>query len=579
MFHCCPENPTARVLRNVPLVAASLICLAGLIASTTAAAQADVLNPWKAEFGRPPVERSSSARAARERPVSGVVDVTTKRSLNAVSARELAEDAGGQVVRRIPQIRAIEMRFAPQRTARALSILKRSPLVADARPAQLLSADHAACTNNPGCLVPNDALFHKQWYLQNDSATNLFAAGTPIKPGADIDAPTAWPTTRGSATVTVGILDTGLDFTHPEFAGKAISSAYLASNADAVDRVGHGTFITGIIGARWGNGAGIAGIAPDAKLFVIKASYDGSADPTSISTIAMANGIVYAADHGVNVLNISAGSPGYSTVLHNALAYAYAHNMLVIAAAGNEGNSVPNYPAADPNAIAVGATDQTDTRASFSSYGSSWVSIAAPGENIVSTAPTYVSALFDDTGYTISNGTSYAAPMVAAAAALLWPLTTDTNANGKTADDVAVRLVGYSEAVAGTGSEWLAGRLDICLAIHKAWAPCSPAAPAVTPPVADPQPAAPVKPAVPSTPVTKPKTTPKADPDALSKTAAVSAAKKYVTRRMKLKKYKLTCARDNASGFICRVTWKKGKRSRRQSIHVWRDGKTYVERW
>lgn len=315
--------------------------------------------------------------------------------------------------------------------------------------------------------------------------------------------------------------------------------------------------------------------APDAKLFVIKASHDGSADPTSISTIAMANGIVYAADHGVNVLNISASSPNYSTVVHNALAYAYAHNVLVIAAVGNEGTSVPNYPAADPNAIAVGATDQTDRRASFPSYGSSWVSIAAPGAYIASTAPTYPTALFEETGYAIDNGTSYAAPMVAAAAALLRPLTTDTNANGKTADDVAVRLVGYSEAVAGTASEWLAGRLDICLAIHKVWAPCSPAPLVATPPVADPQPAAPVKPAVPSTPVT----TPKADPDALSRTAAVSAAKKYVTRRMMLKKYKLTCTRDNASGFICRVTWKKGKRSCRQGIHVWRDGKTYVEKW
>src|SRR6185369_7369883 len=124
----------------------------------------------------------------------------------------------------------------------------------------------------------------------------------------------------------------------------------------------------------------------------------------------IAVGIRYAVQHGAKIINLSLGGPGDSPMLHDALAYAASRNVVIVAASGNTGDSVPQFPAAYPEALAVGATDATGALTDFSSYGD-WLDLAAPGFNIVSTYP--------GASYAIGDGTSFAAPIVSGIAALV----------------------------------------------------------------------------------------------------------------------------------------------------------------
>jgi subtilisin family serine protease/flagellar hook assembly protein FlgD len=236
-----------------------------------------------------------------------------------------------------------------------------------------------------------------------------------------VTAPTAWNASTG-AGVTVAILDAGFDITHEDLATKVTSHwDVVAHDADVSDSPsapvpGHGTATASVAAAATGNGVGIAGAAPDARLMLIQVA-DAAGDLNSANSAA---GIVYATDHDASVISMSYGGSVLDPVEAAAIAYAVAHGVVVVAAAGNSGSTAKTYPAADPGVISVGATTNNGaSRASFSQYGS-WVDVAAPGVNVTVGVPRELDTRDgNQDGYTLESGTSFSAPMVAGAAALV----------------------------------------------------------------------------------------------------------------------------------------------------------------
>jgi hypothetical protein len=175
---------------------------------------------------------------------------------------------------------------------------------------------------------------------------------------------------------------------------------------DPLDDNGHGTHCAGVIAAAINNSVGIAGLA-QVRIMAEK-TLDASG---SGSSSELAKAIVHSVNQGANIISCSWGSSTESTVLHEAMRYAYGHGVLVVAAAGNDATNAKHYPAAFDEVVAVAATDELDNPASFTNYGD-WVKVAAPGVNIYST-------VLDGT-YAYMSGTSMATPHVSGAAALIW---------------------------------------------------------------------------------------------------------------------------------------------------------------
>ncbi len=227
-----------------------------------------------------------------------------------------------------------------------------------------------------------------------------------------IGAPAAWSVTTGSSNTVIAFLDTGLDLTHIEFSGRILPGYdFVNSDTDPSDDSwsGHGTLVTGIAVAAGRNHAGIAGLNWNAQIMPIKVL--DSAGNGSYTNVAA--GIIWAVDNGADVINLSlGGSAAPGAALDAAIAYAEAHGVVVVAAAGN-GNTSLYYPAQYASVIAVGAVDNNLERLSYSNYGPE-LDVVALGDNLVSTVP--------GGGYATAGGTSAAAPQVAALAALLLSL-------------------------------------------------------------------------------------------------------------------------------------------------------------
>ena len=267
--------------------------------------------------------------------------------------------------------------------------------------------------------APTDPLFTEQWSLADDT---VMGAGP------------AWDQTVGG-DVTVAVIDSGVDASHPDLAqniwtnpseipGNGIDDDangfvddtsgwnFVANSPNAGDDNGHGTHVAGILGAKGGNGIGVAGVAWNVKIMPIKvldASAIGSA-----STLAL--GIRYAVANGAKIINLSVSGPGYSRAFEEAVQLASDSGVLVVGAAGNDGRSVdeaPVYPAAfqAPLMLAVSATAPGGGLSPVSNYGAGHVEIAAPGQDIVSTAT--------GGGYERRTGTSMATPHVAGGLVLL----------------------------------------------------------------------------------------------------------------------------------------------------------------
>ena len=222
-----------------------------------------------------------------------------------------------------------------------------------------------------------------------------------------IGATDAWATSQGAGVI-VAVIDTGVDGTHPDLAGRVLGEIDLLPEVTpAPEQNGHGTRVASIIASSL-DGQGMAGVAPQATILPVSAL-----DPAGYgdsSTVARA--IIAAADAGARVINLSLGGPDQDPVLDQACAYAFAKGAIVVAAGGNsflDGNKV-QYPAASPNVLAVASVDRTGTPSGFSNTGPH-IDVAAPGEGVYAAIPGGT--------YTEESGTSFAAPHVAAALALV----------------------------------------------------------------------------------------------------------------------------------------------------------------
>ena len=207
---------------------------------------------------------------------------------------------------------------------------------------------------------PNDPYYSSQWQYNNTGQSG----GTP---DADIDAPEAWAVTTGSSTTKIAILDTGIDQSHPDLKAKIVGNKNFSTSKTFDDKYGHGTHVAGSAAAITNNGIGVAGTCPDCSLLNVKVLGDNGSGNYSW----IANGIIWAADNGAKVINMSLGGSVRLRTLSDAIDYAWSMGVVVVAAAGNSSTSQPFYPAAYPNVIAVAATDRNDAMASFSNYGAS----------------------------------------------------------------------------------------------------------------------------------------------------------------------------------------------------------------
>ena len=261
-------------------------------------------------------------------------------------------------------------------------------------------------TGRGGYLVPNDTFFDIEWHLSNIGQTEGI-------PGADIDALEGWDFTTGSDSVVIAVLDSGIDFSHPEFSGRLLPGYdFVNDDDDPTADHPHGLYVTGIIAANANNGFSVAGIDRSARILPVKVLNADNRGTTS----DLAKGLVYAADQGAHVINMSLeGYPAKSRTLEDALAYAREAGAILVSSAGNSGINYADVsgPGASPLTISIGATDHRDIRWSGSATGAA-LDVVAPGIRI----PTISSELlFDD--YVLFSGTSAAAPVVSGIASLL----------------------------------------------------------------------------------------------------------------------------------------------------------------
>jgi subtilisin family serine protease len=247
------------------------------------------------------------------------------------------------------------------------------------------------------CMIPNDGYY------------NDFQYAPKITHCED-----AWDIETGSPDITVGLIDTGINGMHEELAGRVLAGKNMltgepiAEGANS-DDIGHGTHVAGIIAAAGNNTTGIAGVAWNVKLLPVKIFSEDDFPSSSIITEA----IVYAVDHGAKVINMSIGGGVYSMMTSDAVNYAYDHNVLIVAAMGNDGKTKVNYPASFPGVLAVGCTNARDEVSYYSTRGAN-ISVCAPGECI------YSLANYSDTSYRFMSGTSMATPFVTGLTALLF---------------------------------------------------------------------------------------------------------------------------------------------------------------
>jgi subtilisin family serine protease len=285
---------------------------------------------------------------------------------------------------------------------------------------------------------------------------------------------------RAASAITIAVIDTGADVSSPDLAAKTPATWSVRSGStDVTDYFGHGTFVSSLAAGSTTNGDGVAGFGGDAKLLAVQAA----APDGTFTDVDESAAIVYAVDHGAKIINMSFGGPSSSPTEQTAIAYAAAHGVLLVAAAGNSGLSgnEPSYPAAllqplgsngqGGIGLSVAAANLTGSRASFSSYGS-YISLAAPGENVFgaissSADPSYwprqalpgsVAGIY---GY--GSGTSYSSPEVAGAAALVWAANPALGAAA-----VAEILKQTASGHGGWNQDTGYGNLDVAAAVARA---------------------------------------------------------------------------------------------------------------
>jgi hypothetical protein len=314
---------------------------------------------------------------------SGADTAAPLRTVSSMGVRTL--DTAGPAQQAMAALRAQTLEVSKARSQRVIAALRNDPTVA------YVEVDHVRKTSE---VSPDDP---------------FYTDGKQVEVN-QVRLPAAWETTTGGA-VKVAVLDTGVTKAG-DLAGAVIGGwNYVGNSSNTTDDYGHGTRVASIIAARGNNKAGMAGGCWSCVILPVKVlDKKGNGFDSNV-----AKGVIYAADKGASIINMSLGGAAYSKTLSEAVAYANRKGVLVVAAAGNNGNTTKQYPAALTDVVAVGATARgSDSRAGFSSYnkaGDTWVDMAAPG---------IISAM-DPSGvyHTGQEGTSFSAPMVAGAAALI----------------------------------------------------------------------------------------------------------------------------------------------------------------
>jgi subtilisin family serine protease len=416
------------------------------------------LNPLPAAAGQPgqptvPAAQSQ-VRTHPARPADRII-VKYRSTVSQTTRGRSRAAARVELSRRMRSIDAEVVHPRGGNLAQALAALRADPAVERAEPDRYLALD-AEPTAEP--------FYPYQWGLENTGAYTF--GGVESVRDVDIDASGAWPLATG-AGVTVAVLDDGVDFLDPELAGQEWTNSGESGPAsgggdkesngldddgngfvddvhgtnfcgDASDQTlhvpfnehnpitpaddtgdFHGTAVAGVIAAAANDDEGV-GVAPDADIMAVRWLEAGAWEDECALTDLAIEAIHYAVDNGADVINASWGGAGDDPLLEDAIQYAADHDVVFVAAAGNEGTNTPHYPAAYdlPNLISVGAIQSDGELADFSNYGS-WVDMAAPGHVIV--APVADLAQGPDDIYAWS-GTSFSAPMVSGVAALIGQL-------------------------------------------------------------------------------------------------------------------------------------------------------------
>jgi subtilisin family serine protease len=310
--------------------------------------------------------------------------------------------------------------------------------------------------------LPADRLFTQQWALS--TLNGVGAAGS-------------WFSSAG-AGVTIAVLDSGVDLSHPDLAANLWTNTrevpangvdddangyvddvhgadMLTRSGNPQDHFGHGTAVAGIAAARGGNGIGISGVAPRARIMPVKVLADNGAG----STESVVAGLYYAVHQGAKVVNLSVNGPDHSIALDEAIRSAEAAGVIVVASAGNDGanrDQQASYPAssASPNIVTVAAGSEDRGLTPFSAWGRGSVDLSAPGADVLSTSV--------GGGYAISSGTSEAAPHVAGALAVLL-----SARPGSTPAQLRAALLNGTSPMRHDAARVAAGRLDVTRALRR----------------------------------------------------------------------------------------------------------------
>lgn len=351
----------------------------------------------------------------RTRP--GEVILKFKRHASSHDRGAILSDLGATKIGRFPARRGEHVRITKFSVDRAIARYRSHPSVEFIEPNYVYRKS----------TIPNDPGFSQLWGLHNTGQSRGL-------PGADIDATLAWDLFAGSSNILVAITDTGVDWNHPDLAANVfMNPGEIAGNGvdddhngfvddtrgwdfvnddnDPADDEGHGTHVSGTVGAVGDNGIGVVGVNWRVKILPVK-FLDGTGDGNTADAVAAVD---YAVSMGAHVINASWGGGGDSHALRDAIASADSAGVLFVAAAGNSGldNDVFfDHPSSYdlPNIVAVAATDRFDRLAFFSNFGATTVDLGAPGVEVYSTVPG---------GYVAYSGTSMAAPHVSGALALI----------------------------------------------------------------------------------------------------------------------------------------------------------------
>jgi subtilisin family serine protease len=357
-----------------------------------------------------PVSQAAPAKKPSAEAVPGELLIGFRSGVSAAAQKKLLKDAGLIEKHSFKKIHGALARTSGGSATPAIEQLQRDPRVRYAEPNFIVHAD----------AVPNDPSYGQLWGMDR------------------IDAPRAWDVTTGSSGVTVAVIDTGVDWSHPDLSSQIWINPgencagcrtdgtdndhngyvddwhgwdFVSDDNNPTDDHGHGTHVAGTIGATGNNGIGVAGVNWNVRVMPVK-FLNAQGSGTTADAISA---VLYSADNGADISNNSWAGDDFSQALADAIGVADQRDQLFVAAAGNQSNDndeSPTYPASYdlPNMITVAATDEFDDIAYFSNVGRRSVDLGAPGVNIYSTWP--------GASYQTLSGTSMATPHVAGAAAL-----------------------------------------------------------------------------------------------------------------------------------------------------------------